>query len=252
MKKHILFFLLLIGILSVQGQQTHMMRAYVLEKGKESAYLEMEKNWQIASQVMVDKGFFVQWSVWKRTPRKGDENWAHYYVFSRWTSDQDPKVKDIPWEDIYNAFKGKNKKVVDKMLSSDGIIKEIRQMTYKGVASTGWLGLEWEIGDKAYFHYMTEKNKDFVDYENLLWKPVAQQQILDGYRKFWGLFEITEKNEAVKDIDFTHLAFNFFTSKENNQQLPEQDFLSRKLWEGLENSRDILPAEELTLVYSTF
>ena len=250
--KNILFSLLVIGTLSVQGQQTHIMRAYVLEEGKEAAYLEMEKNWQIASQVMVDKGFFVQWSVWKRTPKEGDENWAHYYVFSRWTSDQNPNVEDIPWEGIYKAFKGKNKKAIDKMLSSDGIIKEIRQMKYKGVASTGWLGLEWEIGDKAYFHYMTEKNKDFVDYENSLWKPVAQQQILDGHRKFWGLFEITEKNEAMKEIDFTHLAFNFFTDKENNQQLLEQDFLSRKLWEGLENSRDMLPAEELTLVYSTF
>jgi hypothetical protein len=229
-----------------------MMRAYVLEDGQEAAYLKMEKNWQIASQVMVDNGIFVQWSVWKRTPRKDDESWADYYVFSRWTKEQIENPKDMPWEDIYKSFKSKSKKAVDNMLSNDGIVKEIRQMKYKGVASTGWLGLEWEIGDKAYFHYMTEKNKDFVDYENSLWKPVAQQQILDGYRKFWGLFEITEKNEAIKEIDFTHLAFNFFTDMENNQQLPEQDFLSRKLWEGLENSRDMLPAEELTLVYSTF
>ena len=250
--KKILFFLLVIGTLSVQGQQTHMMRAYVLEEGQEAAYLEMEKNWQIASQVMVNKGIFVQWSVWKRTPRKGDENWAHYYVFSRWTDEQIENPKDMPWEDIYKNFKGKSKNTVDKMLSNDGIIEEIRQIKYKGVASTGWLGLEWEIGDKAYFHYMTEKNKDFVDYENLLWKPVAQQQILDGHRKFWGLFEIIEKNEAIKEVDFTHIAFNFFTDLENNQELPEQDFLSRKLWEGLENSRDMLPAEELTLVYSTF
>ena len=249
--KHILFFLFVIGTLSLYGQP-HLIRDYVLEDGQEAAYLEMEKNWQIASQVMVDNGIFIQWSVWKRTPRKDDENWAHYYVFSRWTKEQIENPKDMPWEDIYKSFKRKSKKAVDNMLSNDGIVKEIRQMKYKGVASTGWLGLEWEIGDKAYFHYMTEKNKDFVDYENSLWKPVAQQQILDGYRKFWGLFEITEKNEAIKEIDFTHLAFNFFTDMESNQQLPKQDFLSRKLWEGLENSRDMLPAEELTLIYSTF
>ena len=41
--KNILFSLLVIGTLSVQGQQTHIMRAYVLEEGKEAAYLEMEK-----------------------------------------------------------------------------------------------------------------------------------------------------------------------------------------------------------------
>ena len=197
-------------------------------------------------------GFSYNGQFGNELREKDDENWAHYYVFSRWTKEQIENPKDMPWKDIYKSFKNKSKKAVDNMLSNDGIIKEIRQMKYKGVASTGWLGLEWEIGDKAYFHYMTEKNKDFVDYENSLWKPVAQQQILDGYRKFWGLFEITEKNEAIKEIDFTHLAFNFFTDMENNQQLPEQDFLSRKLWEGLENSRHMLPAEELTLVYSTF
>ena len=42
--------------------------------------------------------------------------------------------------------------------------------------------------DKCNFHFMTKKkNEDFVDYEDKLWKPVAQKQILDNYRKFWGL-----------------------------------------------------------------
>ena len=73
-----------------------------------------------------------------------------------------------------------------------------------------------------------------------------------GIESFGGYSKSLKKNEAIKEIDFTHLAFNFFTDMESNQQLPKQDFLSRKLWEGLENSRDMLPAEELTLIYSTF
>jgi hypothetical protein len=34
--------------------------------------------------------------------------------------------------------------------------------------------------------------------------------------------------------------------------IPSEDFLSAKSWEGLLNSREMLPAEELTLVYSSF
>lgn len=51
----------------------------------------------------------------------------------------------------------------------------------------------------------------------------------------------------------THIAFNFPTKKQNEpEMLPAEDFLSTKSWEGLLNSREILPTEELTLVYSTF
>ena len=62
------------------------------------------------------------------------------------------------WEKLsYKVFKGKSKKSTDKRLSSEGIVKEMRSRTYKLVTTTGWRGLEWELGDKAYFHYMTKK-----------------------------------------------------------------------------------------------
>ena len=34
-------------------------------------------------------------------------------------------------------------------------------------------------------------------------------------------------------------------------EIPD-DFITQKAWEGLQNSREMLPSEELTLVYSTF
>jgi hypothetical protein len=34
-------------------------------------------------------------------------------------------------------------------------------------------------------------------------------------------------------------------------QTPD-DFLTQKAWEGLTESREMLPGEELTLIYSTF
>ena len=107
----------------------------------------------------MDAGLIAQWSVWKRTPREGDENWAQYYVFRRTTAEQDanPNNFDKLWDIVYKAFKGKSKKSVDKMLGFDGIFKDRRERQYKFVTATGWRGLEWEIGDKGYFHFMTQK-----------------------------------------------------------------------------------------------
>ena len=255
--KKILFSLFLISNLAL-AQSTAMI-AIVLEEGKESQYLAKEKNWNIAAQAIVDAGLIAQWSVWKRTPREGDENWAQYYVFRRTTAEQDanPNNFDKLWDIVYKAFKGKSKKSVDKMLGFDGIFKDRRERQYKFVTATGWRGLEWEIGDKGYFHFMTQKNDDFVNYERAVWKPIAQQQILDGYRKFWGLAEIINKDENTTKLEtgFTHIAFNHMTKKsmppDTNYNLIEDEFLRQKAIEGLQNSREMLPAEELTLIYTT-
>ena len=160
------------------------------------------------------------------------------------------KMDQNNWEKAAaKAFKGKSKKAINRMLSNEGIVKEMRSRTYKVVSSTGWRGLEWEIGDKAYFHYMTQKNEDFVAYETAVWKPIAQQQILDGYIKYWGLSELIGSNDVTKALESTstHIAFNFPTKKENNTEFkPAEDFLGKKAWNALLDSRD------LKLIYSTF
>ena len=65
-------------------------------------------------------------------------------------------------------------------------------------------------------------------------------------------------NDYTKKLEsgFTHIAFNFMTKKEMPQgteyNIIEDEFLRKKAFEGLQASREILPSEELTLVYSTF
>ena len=154
MKKFIISSFILISHISF-GQSTAMI-AVVLEDGKESEYLATEKNWNIAAQAMVDAGMIAQWSVWKRTPREGDDNWAQYYIFRRTTAQQDanPKNFDKIWDVIYPKFKGKSKKQIDNMLAFKGIFKDRRERQFKWVSATGWLGLEWEIGDKCNFHLL--------------------------------------------------------------------------------------------------
>ena len=173
----------------------------------------------------------------------------------RRNAEQD-KMDQNNWEEVAKkVFKGKSKKAINKMLSNEGIVKEMRSRTYKVVTTTGWRGLEWEIGDKSSFHYMTQKNVDFIAYETAVWKPIAQQQILDGYIKYWGVSELIESNDVTKALESsaTHIAFNFPTKKENTtESKPADDFLGQKAWSALLESREMLPAEELTLVYSTF
>ena len=166
------------------------------------------------------------------------------------------KMDQNNWEEVAKkVFKGKSKKAINKMLSNEGIVKEMRSRTYKVVTTTGWRGLEWEIGDKSSFHYMTQKNADFIAYETAVWKPIAQQQILDGYIKYWGVSELIGSNDVTKALESTatHIAFNFPTKNENTTELKlADDFLGQKAWSALLDSREMLPAEELTLIYSTF
>ena len=102
---------------------------------------------------------------------------------------------------------------------------------------------------------MTQKNADFIAYETAVWKPIAQQQILDGYIKYWGVSELIGSNDVTKALESTatHIAFNFPTKNENTTELKlADDFLGQKAWSALLDSREMLPAEELTLMYSTF
>ena len=68
---------------------------------------------------------------------------------------------------------------------------------------------------------MTQKNEDFVSYETAVWKPIAQQQILDGYIKYLGLSELIGSNDVTKALESTatHIVFNFPTKKENSTGL---------------------------------
>ena len=253
MKKTV--FIIAFFLATFSYAQSTTMLAMLLEDGKEESYLKLEENWQKVNEALVAEGYITQWSVWKRTPREGDDGWAQYFVMIRRNTEQD-KMDQNNWEQLAKkVFKGKSTKAINRILSNEGIVKEMRSRTYKLVSSTGWRGLEWEIGDKSSFHYMTQKNEDFVAYETAVWKPIAQQQILDGYIKYWGLSELIGSNDVTKALESTatHIAFNFPTKKENSTGLElAEDFLSKKAWSALLESREMLPAEELTLIYSTF
>ena len=106
MKNFIAVSLILISYLSYS--QSTAMIAVVLEDGiKKVNIFSKRKKLNIAAQALVDAGIIAQWSVWKRTRRDGDENWAQYYIFRRTTADQDAMTTnyDKLWDVIYPKFK---------------------------------------------------------------------------------------------------------------------------------------------------
>jgi len=61
----------------------------------------------------------------------------------RRNAEQD-KMDQNNWEQVAKKlFKGKSTKSINRMLSNEGVLKEMRNRTYKLVSSTGWRGLEW-------------------------------------------------------------------------------------------------------------
>ena len=50
-----------------------VMSAVDLNDGAEEDYLKLEKFWSGIHQEAVDQGLQTGWSVWKRTPKEGDE-----------------------------------------------------------------------------------------------------------------------------------------------------------------------------------
>ena len=140
--------------------------------------------------------------IWKRTRRENDENWAHYYAFGELIAEQDANPNNWDnWKSAMEAFKGKQEKI-NKSALSTGYLRTGENANLSGFH----LLVRFRMGncDKGYFHFMTEKNPDFVSYEDNLWKPVAQKQILDGYRKFWGLAEIISKDDPTKKLNAGH------------------------------------------------
>ena len=77
--RNLLLALVLLFTASAYSQSTTWI-PIVIEDGKDTEYLAYEKNWMKINQALIDAGYRTGWSVWKRTPKEGDDGWAQYYV----------------------------------------------------------------------------------------------------------------------------------------------------------------------------
>lgn len=247
--KKIIFILTLLFSTNLISQSTQWL-PMVINEGKDAEYLELEKNWMQINQALIDDGYINNWSVWKRTPKEGDDGWAQYFVI---IGNNDEMSFDSNEFNSYlrQVFKGKSQRAIQKMISTDVIFSERRNLLLNWVGATIYSGSALVPGDKMYFHYMTQKNDNFEDLEMNVWKPIADGQILDGIRKFWGLAKIDQKSENFTGI-YTHLAINIMngdTFSQTQDSYTNWDFETTQLMSLVQDSRDMLDAEELTLIY---
>ena len=92
---------------------------------------------------------------------------------------------------------------------------------------------------------MSKKTDDFEQYENEVWKPVAERNILSGNSRHWILAQV--KDRADNSFEgFTHFVWNLKGNPEVEFE-GNSGFKWDKLWEGLESSRDMQDSEEYTL-----
>jgi len=221
----------------------------VIEDGMDTEYLAYEKNWMKINQALIDAGYRTGWSVWKRTPKEGDDGWAQYYVVVG-NNDQNQLSQD-EWPSFIQDALGKNQRTVAKMMDSSVIVSEARPILLSWVGGTVYAGPSIKPGDKMYFHYMTQQNDNFESLELNVWRPIAEDQIVEGIRKFWGLAKVTEKSENFPG-DATHVAFNIMngdTFSQTQSSTPNWDYNTTQLMNLVQNSREMLEAEELTCIY---
>lgn len=246
--KNLLLTFLMFMTLNTFSQSTTWI-PIVIEDGKDMEYLSFEKNWMSINKALIDAGYRTGWSVWKRTPKEGDDGWAQYYVVVG--NNDEKQLSQDEWAPFMQKALGKSQRAISKMMDGSGIVAEARPLQISWVGGTIYAGSSIKPGDKMYFHYMTQKNENFEDLELNVWKPIAEEQILEGIRKFWGLAKVDNKSDNFPG-DATHIAFNIMngdTFSQTQNTTPNWDYETTQLMGLVQESREMLDAEELTCIY---
>ena len=110
----------------------------VIEEGKDTEYLAFEKNWMSINEALIDAGYRTGWSVWKRTPKEGDDGWAQYYVVVG--NNDEKNLSQNEWPSFMQKALGKSQRVISKMIDGSGIIAEARTLQLSWVGGTVYAG----------------------------------------------------------------------------------------------------------------
>jgi len=250
--KNLLLTLTLLFSFSLSAQYA-VMSAVDLNEGGEQEYLALEEFFSAINKEAVKQGLQTGQYVYKRTPKEGDEaNAPEYFIFNTYSS-MEQMQQGINWQDLaLKVYKGKmSKRAIMRMFDNSryNAEKERRSYVFKVVDATIRAGGALRVGDKGTINLMNKKSDDFESYESEVWKPVAEKNILLGNLRHWVLVEAIDRSENAYD-GWTHMVWNLGVENQGEWDVPS-GFKWNKLWEGIESSRDMADATELTCVYST-
>ena len=250
--KNLLLTLTILFSFSLSAQYA-VMSAVDLNEGGEQEYLALEEFFSAINKEAVKQGLQTGQYVYKRTPKEGDEaNAPEYFIFNTYSS-MEQMQQGINWQDLaLKVYKGKmSKRAIMRMFDNSryNAEKERRSYVFKVVDATIRAGGALKVGDKGTINLMNKKSDDFESYESEVWKPVAEKNILLGNLRHWVLVEAIDRSENAYD-GWTHMVWNLGVENQGEWDVPS-GFKWNKLWEGIESSRDMADATELTCVYST-
>ena len=148
-------------------------------------------------------------------------------------------------------YKGKkSRRYIQSMVQGTGITnphRERRVYRLQGISATILAGGSVKPGDVSSINLMVKKSDDFENYESQIWKPVAEKNIMKGSLRQWILAEVINRSDNAYQ-DWTHLVWNL--RGEGTEFYETSGFIWDKLWEGIESSRDMSDATELTCVFA--
>ena len=182
--KNLLITLALIFSFSINAQYA-LMYAVDLNDGAEEDYLSLEKFWSEIHSEALNQGFHDGWSVWKRTPKDGDqESAAEYFIFENYSSIEQMQEGYNAMEIATKIYKGKkSRRYIQSMVQGTGITnphRERRVYRLQGISATILAGGSVKPGDVSSINLMVKKSDDFENYESQIWKPVAEKNIMKG------------------------------------------------------------------------
>jgi hypothetical protein len=141
-----------------------------------------------------------------------------------------------------------SRRSIQRILNTDSTAKDRRGYVLEAVDFTILAGGSVKPGDKATINLMNKKTEDFEKYESEVWKPVAEKNILNGNLRQWAIVKLINKSDNAYD-GWSHMAWNLRGDNPGEWDIPT-GFKWNKLWEGIESSRDMTDATELTCVFT--
>ena len=258
MKK--LLFLILLLPLSITAQYA-VADFIVINQGMEKDYEKLELAWSILRENQIENGQKMNWAVWKRTPKKNDnDNAADYVVFNQFETkeEMDKYLKGNPNFSFSSAasiirrgMKGMSKSSIIRLItpSKNKIKKEVRTYHIQAIDATPFTGGDLKIGEKINMGAMVQKSDDYEQMESNIWKPYVLEQVKNGLHRGWALIKIINRGET-SNKEVTHFTFNIpVEGAEWPPYFVENEFVTKKLTDMMFNSRSApYGGAELTLM----
>ena len=258
MKK--LLFLILLLPLSITAQYA-VADFIVINQGMEKDYEKLELAWSILRENQIENGQKMNWAVWKRTPKKNDnDNAADYVVFNQFETkeEMDKYLKGNPNFSFSSAasiirrgMKGMSKSSIIRLItpSKNKIKKEVRTYHIQAIDATPFTGGDLKIGEKINMGAMVQKSDDYEQMESNIWKPYVLEQVKNGLHRGWALTKIINRGET-SNKEVTHFTFNIpVEGAEWPPYFVENEFVTKKLTDMMFNSRSApYGGAELTLM----